>query len=143
MRENNYRRLHRQLQWHYDKNTKKSSSTRHQRTYTPSTSATASIYSGDGNNTSCEDSDTDTEGKQSSAASTAARYDDDDDDGDRVSILSRGQSPAKSPSVASWASKSTNPFRKHMIQAKESSDAGKSGSMSANIWDDPVAASTT
>lgn len=141
MRENNYRRLHRQLQWHYDKGTNKASSTRHDRSYTSSIASTASIYSGDGDHTSCADSDTDTEAKQSSRATTVARYDHSDDDGDHVSTRSRssrGGSPVKSPSIVSWESKSTNPFRKHMIQVKEIKDAPKPHSPSVSIWDDPA-----
>ncbi|KAJ6280395.1 hypothetical protein J3E71DRAFT_200321 [Bipolaris maydis] len=141
MRENDYRRIYRELQCHYDKGTNKASSTRHDRSYTPSISSTASIYSRDGDHTSCADSDTDTEGKQSSRATTVARYGHSDDEGDRVSTRSRssrGGSPVKSPSIVSWESKSTNPFRKHMIQVKEINDAPKSQSPSVSIWDDPT-----
>ncbi|EUC46119.1 hypothetical protein COCMIDRAFT_36207 [Bipolaris oryzae ATCC 44560] len=144
MRENDYRRKHRQLQWHYDKGTNKTSSTRHNRSYTPSISSTASIYSGDGDRTSCAGSDTDTEGKQSSRATTVARYDHSDDDGDHVSMRSRssrGGSPVKSASVVSWESKSTNPFRKHMIQVKEVNDTSKPQSPSMSIWDGPASES--
>lgn len=164
MRENNYRRMHRQLQWHSDKNTEMAPPSPYPDTYAPSLPTASSAYSGDDNRTTCEDADTDTdtEAGGSSAASTAVRSEfvgiDVHDflippsEGSQrsgvkrtdVPSLNRDESSVKSPSIASWTSKSTNnPFRKHMDLAKEGVFGAGSDLLGASVWDDPLVAIPT
>ncbi|KAL6162949.1 hypothetical protein ACJQWK_10546 [Exserohilum turcicum] len=134
MRENNYRRLHRQLQWHFDKGAAPAApSTPCPETYMPPVS---SMYAGDDKHTACEDSDTDTEGKASSIAFTLDQsYLGDFDEGDRPSARSSDESPVKASSIASSASKSTNPYRAHMFLNKETNHMAKRDLLGRSIWD--------
>lgn len=134
MRENDYRRLHRQLQWHFDKDPEVPLSA-YPATYAPSLPSTSSVYSGD-NSTVCEDTDTESQSRMSSAAS----------DGDQPDIgdvnnypfpRSEGSGRSVAPSsVASRASKSTNPWGKYLkITAHAGIDNATRLSDPANIID--------
>jgi len=120
MRENNHRRLHRQLQWHFDKDPEVPLSA-YPATYAPSVHSVPSVYSGE-NSTICDDTDTETRDKRnpSSAGSDA----DQSEIGDvsrflvpRSAVSRRSAAPS---SVASRTSKSTNPYRKYMNAAEDS-----------------------
>jgi hypothetical protein len=120
MRENNYRRLHRQLQWHFDKDPEVPLSA-YPGTYAPSLHSVPSVYSGE-NSTVCDDTDTETRDKKSS--SSAGSEADQSDIGDvsnflmpRSEVSRRSRVPS---SVGSRNSKSTNPYRKYMNAAEDS-----------------------
>lgn len=94
------------------------------------------MYAGDDKHTACEDSDTDTEGKASSIAFTLDQsYLGDFDEGDRPSARSSDESPVKASSIASSASKSTNPYRAHMFLNKETNHMAKRDLLGRSIWD--------
>jgi hypothetical protein len=60
--------------------------------------------------------------------------------GDDVPALHRDEVSVESPSMASWASTSTNPFRRHMKNhLKEHVHLGTEPRfMERSIWDDPI-----
>ncbi|KAI1543193.1 hypothetical protein PtrSN002B_007914 [Pyrenophora tritici-repentis] len=167
LRENNYRRLHRPLQSHYDTKPTTTATTptsTYCHTYASSlaststtTSTSTSIY----NPTTCGETSLDTESDDASTTPSENHYgirdvkrflvpssetsgkrrlrgggvlNRDDDD---VPSLDRGEeTPIESPSVVSIASKSTNPFRKH-VDVKDGGDGGRGefGFPSFVVWD--------
>jgi hypothetical protein len=154
IKENNHRRLHRQLQWHYDNKpaTPATPAAPYAETYAPSSASTASVYAGD-DPTTCGEADT--EGEDNSTVAGASQYDFGDVNrfrvpssecsersgatGDDVPALNRDEVSVASPSVASWASTSTNPFRKHMNKVKEDTKlVVEPHFMEKSIWDDPT-----
>jgi len=120
MRENNYRRLHRQLQWHFDKDPEVPLSA-YPATYASSAHSAPSVYSGE-NSTVCDDTDAETRGKKS--PSSVGSDADQSDIGDVSKFLvPRSEASRRSAapsSVASRTSKSTNPYRKYMNAGEDS-----------------------
>ncbi|KAF1833788.1 hypothetical protein BDW02DRAFT_499724 [Decorospora gaudefroyi] len=139
MRENNYRRVHRQLQWQH----------------APSLVSTASVYTVDDDRTTCGDTDTESGTRPSAPdvnqcnfgdinrfrvfdlenSGRSAALEDEDAALDQVKIS------VESPSVvSSTSSKSNNPFRRHMDMVKErASLAAAPSPTERSIWDEPVA----
>ncbi|CAN9278511.1 unnamed protein product [Alternaria alternata] len=115
MRENNHRRLHRPLQWHYDKDPEVPMSP-YPGTHAPSLYSASSVYSGE-NSTVCQDSDTETQGKKSSSVSDTDHFDTGDVNNFLVPRANKSRRSETLSSVASRtsrASKSTNPWGKYM-----------------------------
>ncbi|CAN9317819.1 unnamed protein product [Alternaria alternata] len=115
MRENNHRRLHRPLQWHYDKDPEVPMSP-YPGTHAPSLYSASSVYSGE-NSTVCQDSDTETQGKKSSSVSDTDHFDTGDVNNFLVPHANKSRRSETLSSVASRtsrASKSTNPWGKYM-----------------------------
>ncbi|KAL1796413.1 hypothetical protein ACET3X_004953 [Alternaria dauci] len=115
MRENNHRRLHRPLQWHYDKDPEVPVSP-YPGTHSPSLYSASSVYSSE-HSTVCDDTDTETQGKKSSTVSHADNVEVDDVNNFLVprSVRSRRSvTPSSAASRTSRASKSTNPWGKYM-----------------------------
>lgn len=157
MKENNFRRLHRQLQWHYKSNSETPRATyenNHERSQTSkvSVSVSGSYSTCEGSDTEAgsEDSLTDPEvgelnirdldqfrlpGSEGSVHSTRSRNSEDGN----MPTLNRDDTSINSPSVASCSSKSTNPFRRHMEHPKRRISLGGSlQGMAQSIWDDPT-----
>jgi hypothetical protein len=134
IKENNYRRLHRQLQWHYDKDPEVPLSA-YPETYAPSLPSASSVYSGE-NSVVCDGTDTETQGRKGSTGSDA----DESDIGDVTSLrvpCSEGSRRSVAPSsVASRTSKSTNPWGKYMKVTEDTGINNASGlSGSASLID--------
>ena len=165
LRENNYRRLHRPLQSHYDANPAPTPTTtktmhptpasRYRHTYASSLAST-SVYE----TTTYGKTSLDTESEHASTAPSEIHYggrdvkmflepgsdtsgkytlrngdDDGDYDDDNVPSLDRGDSSVESPSVISSASNSTNPYRKHMVDMKGGAYRGEFGFPTSVVWD--------
>ncbi|KAG9189626.1 hypothetical protein G6011_06494 [Alternaria panax] len=134
MRENNHRRLHRQLQWHYDKSPQVPLSS-YPETHAPSLYSASSVYSGS-ECTTCEDPDTEAQDKRSSAASDADQSDVDDINNFLTPRSAKSRRSVTPSSVASRTSKSTNPWRKYMkVTENTGNDDASRSSGSPNLID--------
>ncbi|KAH7402410.1 hypothetical protein BKA66DRAFT_564328 [Pyrenochaeta sp. MPI-SDFR-AT-0127] len=159
MKENNFRRLHRQLQWHYNNSSETAQAT-HRTDYEGSLASDTSV-SVAGSCSTCTDADanTETESEDTSTVADEARteisnvdqYLVPDSEGSEhsansgnsedggVSAFNRDDSSINSPSAVSHSSsKSTNPFRRHMVNSTLSRSRHDSPQSTAqSIWDDP------
>lgn len=139
-RETHFRKVHRQLPCEQDDDSGKSDTTTEEKC-APSLRSGTSFYM-----TELRTPSLGTQSQQRNTAGASIRPTTLDVDQyrtrefkDDVPSLRRGSTSTESPSIASWSSKTTNPYHRYMLGAKESKIVGTSTPiMMRSIWDDPI-----